>query len=232
MASPNPTQSILPLQCLLGLIEQENLHLIQEFVCYNPARLPSPVEWVNKQRIRVKDSFTKIWWLSKTIHPKANNANILCPYSKSMQNLLRKQSYNSGKRPSGHNIGVNSFKTDNHGSIPSNVISLEKYSDGKEERLPYNVLKIANTNSNDQFSKICKEKNITLHPARMPEKLAAYFISFLTDEGDLVVDPFAGSNTTGYVAELMNRQWISIEISEEYKEQADIRHQILKDKAK
>jgi site-specific DNA-methyltransferase (cytosine-N4-specific) len=34
----------------------------------------------------------------------------------------------------------------------------------------------------------------------------------LTDENDSVLDPFAGSKTTGYVAELLKRRWVSIEI--------------------
>ena len=42
-------------------------------------------------------------------------------------------------------------------------------------------------------------------------EIAEFFIRFLTDEGDLVFDPFAGSNTTGATAELLNRRWISCE---------------------
>ncbi len=49
------------------------------------------------------------------------------------------------------------------------------------------------------------------HPARMPSGLAEFFINFLTDPGDLVLDPFAGSNTTGSVAERLGRRWLSIE---------------------
>lgn len=38
----------------------------------------------------------------------------------------------------------------------------------------------------------------------------------LTDEGDLVVDIFGGSNTTGKAAEDLNRRWLSIDLSQEY----------------
>ena len=57
----------------------------------------------------------------------------------------------------------------------------------------------------------------------MPLGLAAFFIEFLTDNGDLVFDPFGGTNTTGYVAEILNRKWITTEIEENYMEQAIIR---------
>ena len=40
-----------------------------------------------------------------------------------------------------------------------------------------------------------------IHPARMPADLVEFFVKFVTDENDLVFDPFGGSNTTGAVAE-------------------------------
>lgn len=55
-----------------------------------------------------------------------------------------------------------------------------------------------------------------MHPARFPPKLPEYFIRMLTDEGDLVVDPFAGSCITGEVAEALNRTWACCELDEDY----------------
>ena len=46
---------------------------------------------------------------------------------------------------------------------------------------------------------------------------------FLTDAGDLVLDPFAGSNTTGFVAELAGRRWVAIDQEKKYVEQSRIR---------
>jgi len=50
----------------------------------------------------------------------------------------------------------------------------------------------------------------------MQPELAEFFIKFLTNSGDLVLDPFAGSNTTGASAEKLKRKWISIELNEKY----------------
>ena len=193
-----PTQSLLPIESLLEFKRSGDLYLCQEFIHYNPARLPAPVQWVNKNRIRVKDSFTHIWWLSKTPYPKANNRNVLVPYSDKMNKLLKTKSYNSGKRPSEYDIGEQSFLNNNGGAIPPNVITA------------------ANTSSNDSYLQYCKTNHFEIHPARMPKALPEFFIKYLTDEGDLVLDPFAGSNTTGEVAERLNRNWISIEAKEEY----------------
>ena len=220
-----PVQSILTIKSLLQFIEnpEANLRLCQEFVCYNPARLPSPAQWVTIERIRAIDSYTHIWWMSNTDYPKADNRKILRPYSKRMEKLLKNGEYNSGKRPSGHLIGDNSFLKNNEGSIAHNVIELEPINENEEARLPYSMLSISNTKSNDYFMRRCREENIIPHPARMPLELASFFINFLTDENDLVLDPFGGSNTTGYCAEKLKRRWVCIEANEGYGIQSSLR---------
>lgn len=225
-----PVQSLLHLNSLLGFVNNKNanLRLCQEFVCYNPARLPSPAQWVTIKRIRAIDSFTHIWWMAKTDYPKADNRKILRPYSKRMKELLSSQKFNAGKRPSEHIISESGFLRDNKGSISHNVLEIDQIDEDKEMRLPYSMFSISNTKSNDFFMKTCKARGITPHPARMPLELASYFIEFLTDEGDLVLDPFGGSNTTGFCAEKSKRKWISVDVDEVYGEQSKIRFEELK----
>lgn len=220
-----PVQSLLHLECLLGLVKHPdaNLRLIQEFICYNPSKLPSPAQWVTVNRLRTVDSYTHVWWIAKNDFPKADNAKVLRPYSKSMLQLLKKKKYNAGKRPSEHVISEDGFLKDHGGSISHNFFEIEPLDEGREVRLPHSVLSFSNTNSNDYFLKTCRGKEVIPHPARMSGGLVNFFIQFLTDEGDLVLDPFSGSNTTGYCAEKLNRKWISFEIKEEYIEQAKIR---------
>ncbi|MCV9385994.1 DNA-methyltransferase [Reichenbachiella ulvae] len=222
-----PVQSLLHLECLLGLVNHptSELRLIQEFICYNPSKLPSPAQWVTVNRLRTVDSYTHVWWIAKSDFPKADNSKVLRPYSKSMKKLLEKQEYNSGKRPSEHVISGDGFLKDHGGSISHNFFELESLDEKRDVRLPHNVLSYSNTNSNDYFLKKCREKNITPHPARMNKGLIEFFIEFLTDKGDLVLDPFGGSNTTGYCAELSSRKWISFEIDDSYIKQSKIRFQ-------
>ena len=228
--SGRPVQSLLTMKAMMTLVENEKagFRLCQEFVCHNPARLPSPAQWVTVNRIRAVDSFTHIWWMSKSDFPKADNRKILRPYSKNMNKLIKRGSYNFGKRPSEHYIGENSFLKKQPGSISHNV--LETGEDDEEDvRYPYSMLKISNTTSNDFYLKRCRNKGITPHPARMPLELASFFIEFLTDKGDLVMDPFGGSNTTGFVAERLGRKWITSDISSEYAEQSKLRFEELGD---
>ena len=193
-----PAMSTLALRALLALLERGEFRLCQQFVWYNPARLPSPAQWVNVERIRLKDAYTHLWWMSRTDRPMADNRRVLTEYSDSMKKLLRKQKYNTGKRPSEHKIGEKSFLRNNVGAIPSNVITL------------------ANTSSNSDYQTYCRDNEIKPHPARMPSGLAEFFIKFLTKPGMVVLDPFAGSNTTGAAAEKLRRRWVAIEPQSDY----------------
>ena len=216
-----PVMSTHVLEAFLRFLKKGDLHLCQEFIWYNPARLPSPIEWVNKERVRVKDAFTRIWWMSPTTRPKADNRKVLREYSPSMRRLIDTGRYNAGARPSEHHIGAESFKADNNGAIPPNVggvdalpsldrvITPKGFAEYLEETT--NLLKAANTLSSDGYRRFCLERDAPIHPARMPSTLVEFFVKFLTDEGDMVLDPFAGSNTTGAVAQALGRRWLSVE---------------------
>jgi DNA modification methylase len=219
-----PVQSLLHLESLIAFAKNKEakLSLCQQFVCYNPSRLPSPAQWVTINHIRTTDSYTHVWWFGKTDHPKADTGKVLRPYSKSMKGLLKRQKYNSGKRPSEHSISENGFLKDHGGSIPQNFFELEPLDKSRDVRLP-NAFSLSNTNSNDDFLRACRENGIVPHPARMPEGLISFFVQFLSDPGDIVLDPFAGSNTTGYIAEKLKRNWVGIEINESYLSQAKLR---------
>lgn len=193
-----PTMSTLALKSLIAFQEQGKLHLCQQFICHNPARLPGPAQWVTIERIRVKDTYTHVWWMSPTATPSADNRRVLTKYSPSMVKLLKSKKYNSGTRPSEHSIGEESFLKDNDGAIPANVLTM------------------ANTKANDPFQVYCRKHGLKGHPARMPAALPDFFIKFLTKEGDIVLDPFGGSNTTGAVAQKLKRNWIAVEPVAEY----------------
>lgn len=190
----SPTRSLYNFRLLIHLCDKIGFFLAEDFYWYNPAKLPSPIEWVNKRKIRVKDSVNTIWWLSKSEFPKADVTNVLVEYSERMKKLLENPGkfYTPKNRPSGHQISEG-FSRDNGGAIPSNL------------------LKIPNTDSNSAYMTACKIVGEKQHPARFPAKLPEFFIKFLTDSNDFVVDIFSGSNTTGYVAESQGRRWMSFE---------------------
>jgi site-specific DNA-methyltransferase (cytosine-N4-specific) len=209
-----PTRSLYHYKLMIALVEELGFHLAQECYWYNPAKMPVPAEWVTVRRVRIKDSVEHIWWLSKTPHPKADNRNVLRPYSADMLRLAKK-GVRATVRPSGHNINSSFDKITSGGSIPSNVMM--------EDQSPNEMIIAGNNAANDPYTKRCKEAGMKIHPARFPAALPEFFIKLLTDEGDLIVDPFAGSNTAGAVAERLGRRWIAIELLEEYLEASKFR---------
>src|SRR5262245_47072834 len=84
-----PVRSLYNFRVLIEFCDHLGYHLAEEFFWHNPAKLPSPIEWVNKRKIRVKDSVNTVWWFSKTESPKADIREVLVPYSERMKTLLK-----------------------------------------------------------------------------------------------------------------------------------------------
>ncbi len=178
-------------------------HLAQEFYWYNPSKLPTPAEWVTIRRTRVKDAVTTIWWFSKTTEPQADNRRVLRPIAGRCSGFSATDT-KPRCGPSQHEISRH-FRRDNGGAIPPNLLS------------------IPNTRSSDDYLKRCRDAGLPIHPARFPDGVPEFFIRFLTQARDLVVDPFAGSNVTGQMAEALGRRWLSTEINGDYVEGSRLR---------
>ena len=191
----HPVRALCHFELLIRLVREHGFHLAQEFFWHNPAKLPAPAEWVTVRRIRVKDSVEALWWLSKSTQPKADNRKVLTDYSEDMKRLL-KRGYRPKERPSGHHI-THKF-TEQAGAVPPNLLTM------------------GNNDSNGYYLKRCAERKLKPHPARFPVQLPEFFIKFLTDESDVVLDPFAGSCTAGEAAERLCRKWIGFELRSDY----------------
>ncbi|MBD2528074.1 site-specific DNA-methyltransferase [Nostoc flagelliforme FACHB-838] len=235
-----PVRSLYHFELVVALCKPKEkgglgFYLAQELYWYNPAKLPTPAEWVTIRRERVKDSVNTIWWLSKEPHPKANNRRVLKPYSDAMKNLL-KNGYTPNLRPSGHDIS-NKFGKDRGGAIPPNIIdgrcNTNKEEIGQQTFIqetlfedlvqPVNVISASNTASNDYYQRRCKQEGFKPHPARFPQALPKFVINLCTEPGDIVLEPFAGSNMTGRVAETLQRRWLAFEIDENYIKSSKLR---------
>jgi DNA modification methylase len=199
----SPTRSLYHFKLLIALCDELGFHLAQECFWYNPAKLPAPAEWVNVRRARIKDSVEYVWWLAPTAWPAADNRRVLVPYSSDMVRLIAR-GFKAKKRPSGHNITAK-FRQNRGGAIPANL-----------------VIK-GNNESNSDYIKACADLGVKVHPARFPSALPEFFLKLLTEPGDIVLDPFAGSNVTGRVAESLDRRWIAVDLQDAYVRASAIR---------
>lgn len=195
-----PTLSLYQERLLIRLEDELGLKLCQRFAWQNPSKMPAPAEWVTVRRVRVKPGLEQLYWLSPNGNPYADNRQVLKPYSGSMLDRIKAGGEQGAERPSGHAIAAGAFGKNNGGAIPDNLIVA------------------ANTESNSEYIRLCKENGLPVHPARFPAALASFFIRMLTREGDTVWDPFGGSGTTAKEAEKLKRFWITTEMMREYVE--------------
>src|SRR5487761_1620820 len=115
-----PTRSLYHYRFVVAMCDVVGFHLAQDLFWFRPAALPASAEWVNVQRIRLKDAVNYLFWFSKTERPKADNRRVLVEYSDDMKRLIKK-GYRAKERPSGHNITAK-FNHDSGGAIPPNLL--------------------------------------------------------------------------------------------------------------
>lgn len=205
-------QSLHKERLLIALEDKLGLHLVQSFSYWSYCRMPTG-HYVTKERKHCVNATEAFYWLSPDPKAsKASNKKVLVEYSekqKKMINSAIKRKPAVATRPSGQTIHEETFYKDMGGSIP------------------HNVLIAAPEGSNSEYSRRCRAHNLPRHPAMFPVDLPKFFINYLTDRDDLVVDSFFGSGTTGLAAEQLGRYWVGSEMIEEYLMGARHRFEVL-----
>ena len=88
----------------------------------------------------------------------------------------------------------------------------------------FTIIKIYGNSMRMDFIESCVESiKGNIHPAVFPEFIIQEFIKMLSNENDIVLDPFLGSGTTAVVAKKLNRKYFGIDIHQEYIEYANER---------
>lgn len=193
-------QNIFVFKLVIKLCEDIGFHLVRDYIWFNPATPPNVFS--RGTMGRTKKSHEYCFWFSKTDQWTFNMDPIRKPYSQSMKSLIEGKETNRGgrdknSRPSRHNFDLSRPWENKGGSDPGSVIS------------------VSNTASNGPVQKICKELGLK-HPARYPEKLVEFFILSGTNPHDIILDPFAGSGTTGVVAKKNGRNYLCIDVNPDY----------------
>ena len=147
----------------------------------------APGKWPN----RFRNAWERLLHFTKKPQFKMNQDAMMVPYAHS--SIKRWHTLSELDRQGRNDSNTNSGMT-------KNVAALV----GRVEGYPSNVLHLPNETSNRN------------HPAAFPVALPTWFIKLFTDEGDVVLDPFAGSGTTLVAAYSLNRYGIGIDMMGEY----------------
>lgn len=135
------------------------------------------------------------------------------------------------------NIGRRFRLVNIYGKKPKFERVIQPYRNLEDKRIQGQIAKGSKgTPMYDWFSDINIVKNVskekTEHPCPVPVALMSRLITILTEEGDIVVDPFMGSGTTAIACLETNRRYIGIEMSQKYCDIAENRIEIYNEKHK
>ncbi|HCF1756644.1 MULTISPECIES: site-specific DNA-methyltransferase [Pseudomonas] len=193
-----PARSTYVERLVLEVCDRFGLYLMDRLIWENPAKAPGPVQWASKSRQQLNVGYEPVLWFAKNpLKCKSNNNRVLQPHSERHLRLIQ----NGGeKRHTNYGDGAyrlrpGSFSNVTAGSIPKNVIT-------RGHRCAYGT----------QHRKAAEALGLPTHGAPMPFSIPEFLIQFLTEEGDLVVDAWAGRNMTSLAAELLGRTWMSGEL--------------------
>jgi site-specific DNA-methyltransferase (cytosine-N4-specific) len=180
-------------QFLNRAVDELGWHEAQALYLYNPSTMP-PNRWVGNEGVRLKPAVSSVLWLVRDPHAVADNRRVRREYSARGKEVIKKPQKGRFFHPSGHDRGE-AMDRDRGGAIED---SLQVF---------------PNTASNTPYQRRCRTVDVPIHPARFAPGFVAFMIEFLTLPGMTVLDPLAGSNTTGMVAEMRGRRWIAFEQS-------------------
>lgn len=230
--SGTPARSLYRERLILALHDRLGLHKIDELIWSNPSKAPGPVRWASMERVLTNVSWEPVYWLSND--PKAlrsDNRRVLQAHTERHLQLIRRGGENrtTSFSDGAYNIHPGRFGNETAGRIPRNMLEIEPACPdwdayaiaANEAKLPIYganpVLTFGHSCADQRkYKEQARAAGLPAHGAPMPLKLASFLIEFMTEQGELVVDPFGGSFTTAKAAELLGRRWLSTECMVEY----------------
>ncbi len=194
--SGGAVRSLYQEKLLLALVEDVKLYFCDRFIWKNPCCMGD--SWVTVRRVRTACNFETLYWLGKGPNPMADNRRVLVPASESTLETYRRK-HRTGQQPRVCPSAHKNVFTDQIAAVAAGQTI---------KVIPRNVLEFANSDPRKNLHARLDALQLPHHDAVMPPKLAAHFIEFLTEPGDLVGDQFFGSGVTGFVAEQLGRRFV------------------------
>jgi DNA modification methylase len=198
----SPARSMYRERLVLALHDRLGLFKMDEFIWVNKSKPPGPYQYASKDRTQLNVAYEPVYWFTNDPHSvKSNNRRVLQEHTERHLALI----HQGGEQRTGNfSDGAYSIREGSFGNAT-------------EGRIPKNVLEFGHRCAAQlAYKKLAKSLGLPVHGAPMPLKLAKFLIEFLSEPGDLVVDPFGGSFTTADAAEQLGRHWLSTDCMLEY----------------
>lgn len=198
----SPARSTYLERVTIALEDRLGLQLMDRIIWQNRSKAPGPIQWASKARNQLNVCWEPCLWLAPDpLRCKADNRRVLEPHSDRHLKLIagggekRQAVYGDGA----YRIRPGSYAAETAGRIPRNVIEFGHA-----------------CSINRAHRAVLKGLGLPTHGAGWPLSVPDFFIRFLTEPGDLVLDLFGGRCMTGLAAEMNGRRWLCVEQVLEY----------------
>lgn len=200
----SPARSTYRERLVIALCDGLGLHKWDEFIWHNPSKPPGPIQWASRTQQQLNTAWEPVYIFTNDPHRcVASNRRVLQAHT---ERHLQLMSRGGEKREASFCDGAYRIKRGAYGTLTAG-------------RIPRNLQSIAHRGNDptlQQAKHRAKELGLPAHGAPMPLALADFMVRYLSEPGDLVVDPFGGWGTTGFAAEANGRRWLTTEKHLEY----------------
>ena len=200
--SKSPSRSLYRERLAIALHDRFGLWKMDELIWHNASKAPGPLRYASIDRTQLNVAWEPVLWFCND--PKlvrSDNRRVLQEHN---ERQLKLMAAGGEKRVTSFGDGANRLRAGSFANVTAG-------------RIPRNVLSYGHRCADQRVARdFARDSGISEHGAAMPLRLAKFLVEFLSEPGDLVVDNFAGWNTTARAAELTGRRWLTTERAGEY----------------
>lgn len=199
----SPARSLYKERLTLALNDRFSLSKMDSLIWFNNSKPPGPVQWASLNRSQLNTAYESVlWFTNDPSQVRSDNRRVLQPHRERQTRLMAAGGEQRNER---HSDGAYSLRPG------------RSYARQTAGRIPKNVLPFGHQCADQKAYKIAaKALGLPVHGAPMPVSLCRFLIEFMTERGDLVMDPMAGSMSVAKAAELAGRRWLACEQYGEY----------------
>lgn len=195
--SKSPARSLYVERLIIALHDRLGLSLMDRMPWVNLSKPPGPTHWACVKRVQLTTAYEPIFWFTNDPRRvRSDNRRVLEPHTERHTRLMQA---GGARRTAEYGDGAYKIRPDSYGRIT-------------EGKIPRNVIQRGHScNDTRAYRDFADTLGLPSHGAMQPTSIPDFFIRFLTEPDELVVDPFGGTIRTGLAAERLGRRWLVTE---------------------